>query len=777
MLDLGPQPRPVAGGARVAYPAPWKAQVRWSCGSMASPIAAGPDLHEVLVFNEAGGALLARTDRGQKRIEVAAQRHVVITRAPFTASSFGPALPAPDPDCYIAWTEAGDRLDFDDGRTLDVVEPQEAALWIDAPVLGRSGSMPLFGCDGGLELRLEPGLGSPERIIRARTGDRVRYASVTTDAGGHARLSLAGLALDRPDDPARIRFEALAPGAAGDLEARAELAVTAWIWPGVTGAAATAETLPAPGNFVAARSAALQRQGDFLHVDLRADVDAPILGLQDAEGVREFRLSVRGERLWHVRVGEGVRDLVPRRARLVFGHANRHDSLILRSDDRDADLVVLGQVHRRPFLWRDTIEITSGQLHGAQPQGSAGQDDRIMLRRADGRHDILAHLIRIDEPESAHLTEDETGIRLSLGLPARPDALRIRIESATGRIEEGAAAFAGMPVDAPLPAGTSVEHDPETRRATIRIARPGAEAPAIARLFLRQAGGDHFAPILDADGAQFALAIDGTALAPDPATALRLARFLAEPAPAALGGQVERVIGPHYARAMDALGAARMVGRVKPVLALAREGDGVPRHDLIGVAPWLFEAPPSAFVGLAPASGLAALEGMRDVPPVDPAPPDPRGDRPLDAWLDRLEGGEDLPQGLDPDALACAVRSLRYRLRETELRLLAGRGPDAASAAALGGVHIEAIDRLRAFDHHGGGDDSVARLAALLERYARACALGEASQFLDRLAFRTGLPQAECGRIMTLILRAGCEVFAYFRALWHHAVKERDPDR
>ena len=41
--------------------------------------------------------------------------------------------------------------------------------------------------------------------------------------------------------------------------------------------------------------------------------------------------------------------------------------------------------------------------------------------------------------------------------------------------------------------------------------------------------------------------------------------------------------------------------------------------------------------------------------------------------------------------------------------------------------------------------------------------------FLDRLAFRTGLPRLECGRLLTLMLRAGPETFGYFRILWHHA--------
>ena len=111
------------------------------------------------------------------------------------------------------------------------------------------------------------------------------------------------------------------------------------------------------------------------------------------------------------------------------------------------------------------------------------------------------------------------------------------------------------------------------------------------------------------------------------------------------------MLGPHYAANFAAFGAARMVGQVKRVLNLAR-GDGrPPRHDLVGVAPWIFEADPVAFSGLDAGSGLAPLSAMALV--AAPAHlPDPRGDAPLAAWLDRLQSGEAAPPGLDAAALA-----------------------------------------------------------------------------------------------------------------------------
>lgn len=583
--------------------------------------------------------------------------------------------------------------------------------------------------------------------------------------------------LGAPGDPVRVLFEALAPGALNDLDARAELSVAAWIWPGLDGLTASGDLLPAPESFVEARSAGLRRDRDGLHIDYRAEVKAPILGIQDGDTVREFRLAVRGDRLWHVRVAAGDRVLVPRSARLVFGHANRHDTLVLQSGDRDADLIVLGRVFRRPFFWRTRLEITAGLLEadGDDIAGAAESDDRIVLRRKDGRHDLLARLVRAADPSFVDLADADDALTITLGPRTACDAIRVRIETALGAIEEGAEALARNPVDAPLPRGVTVAANPDSGQIVVRIRHVPGRPPALASFLVRPSGTEDFVPLRDADGACFAVGLDGDLRRPDLASLLRLARFLAEPAPVVLGGQLEAALGPHYAAALDAVGVSRMAGTVKPVVALGRAG-GTPRHDLIGVAPWIFQSALFAFIGLDAASGLAALGMMSAVAPPDRMP-DPRADHPLELWLDQLGADLNPPKGLDAAALRHGFSVLRHRLRETELRLLLGGGPDAATATRIASVHVESLGRLRDFDHAGGGDDRAARLAAVLERFARACALKEADDFLARLAFRTGFTARECGRVLTLILRAGVEIFAYFRILWHHAALKMDAVR
>jgi hypothetical protein len=96
--------------------------------------------------------------------------------------------------------------------------------------------------------------------------------------------------------------------------------------------------------------------------------------------VREFRLAVRGDRLWHVRVAANDQRLVPRGARLSFGHANRHDTLVVRSADHEADIVVLGEVIRRPFFARTRYDIGAEIIERGLKRADPDGDDRVVLR-------------------------------------------------------------------------------------------------------------------------------------------------------------------------------------------------------------------------------------------------------------------------------------------------------------------------------------------------------------------------------------------------------------
>lgn len=768
-LKLGPFPTPVASGARVLLAEPWPATVRWTCGSQAIELPAAPRDHETLAFEAATGAVLARLGPNDDRLECTSPHVVLLSRLAFRTKGFGDALPSRDGAINIAWLDLGDEVIFDGRKPLKIAAPSEPSLGIDASVLGRDGSRPLYGCDGELVLKVDPEIGGRARILRARMGDATRYLGLDLPASGEMRIPLSKLGFDTESEPARAEFEVLAPGASGSSDSRAELALRAWVWPGLTAEAARGDWLPLPRNFVPARSQGVAELDNQLQI--RHDTEVQILGLVArhlAPGtVREFQLAARGERLWQNRVETKDRVLVPRGARILLGEANRHDSLQLKSDDRDADLLVLGERIRRPFYARTVFDIGASRLE------VLGDDDRIAFLRKDGRVDLLARILRSDDPSEISVQRSGTKTTLRFVPRQTEDALRLVVETADGRTIEGEAGFARTPVGRSLPAGARTSYDPQTRMIEVELDDSLAAAPASAQILLRHNGRHDFVPVEDARGAALAVPLDGSLPSPDQGALARLAGFLAMPRPEAVQGLFDEVLGPRYLAAFQVVGAARFVAPVRQVLYLVRPDGGPPLHDLAGVAPWIFEAGPHAFAGLGPATFLAPLSRMATIPR-PAALPEIRGDRPLLAWLDILETAESgtIPAELSSDRLAHGFLSLRYHLRETGLSFLVQDTADATALRIICEPHIEDLDRLRLFDHQGGGDPSAARMVALLERFARAAALKEAGPFLDRIALRTGLPAATCGRLLTLAIRAGAECFAYFRILWHHAASD-----
>ncbi|WP_152976198.1 hypothetical protein [Ensifer adhaerens] len=768
-IKLGPFPTQLPGGSQVAIRTPWPERITWTAGSIAQDIEVAPALGEILVFDADSGVLLTRTALETKVIAVASERQVVIASEQFGVTSFGPSIQSADPGRFIAWTLTGDELNFPGRLPLGITSPVETALWINADTIGRDGARILLASDGELILKIDPDVGGPIRILRARFGDAVRYVSADAGLSGIVCTPLSAFGLHVPGDPVRVTFEALAPGAAGDLQARSEIFVTGWIWQGVSAPSTELCDVPVPGNIDRARSAGLKILDGKISIDPRSEAETAILGIRDGGTTREFRLTARGEKLWHYRVGIGDRVFVPMNGRILLGHNGRHDTLLLRSSDKDADLFVLGNVLQRPFLGRQQLEIGAEKL-----EANDNNDDRIALRRRDGKIDVLARLQRVNDPTSISVDDQPGEVVLRLIPQSRFDALMIRIDDALGGSREGAVAFGYVPVDAPLPHGVRVLADVDTGAITIRLAKRDGTPPSRALFWLRSPETREFAPLEDAAGASIAIATSGPIAAPDALAGVRLAKFLAEPAPIALDGHMLSVLGPIYKRCLaEVAGPSKIVGRILPILNVSRTHHQPPRHDLFGVAPWIFECPLYAFRNLSEGSGLWSLSRMTQFPEL-PDLPDPRGELPLAAWVRRMSEDPTLPPAAGASALQHGFRALRYRLRDTDLRDLVTPGPLAISTLLICDTYVDMLEALRSFDDAGGGDPRVARIAATLERLARACACHEAEDFLSRVSFRTGLDRSHAGQTLTMMIRAGAEIFSYFRALWHHAILQNE---
>ena len=767
LIRTGPFPIQLKSGERVSFDPPWSKTILWTCGMTSRDVPLGPSQGEVLIFDADSGSLLSRVESGTQTTEVAAQRLIILAGEPFRTPGFGESLPAADPDYFVAWIAPSDVITFEARGDLSVISPQETAIWVDGAALARDGSRALLAADSDLVIKLDPEIGGTQRIVRARTDTQARYSGIQADEEGVARISFMDFGFSASDNPTKVIFEVLAPGAAGDPDARSELSVSAFFWPGVHSTGDEITRLPCPGNFNASRSAGLRKEGEWLFVDLDADLEAPILGLDIGGEIREFHIRTGAETLLHNRLATGERRIIARGAMLTFGHNNRHDTVLLRSSDRDADLLVLGQTIRRPFYARISFEINAEMLEQEDIT-----DDRIALRRQDGRIDIFARFARAQDPSDIQTEEDKDSLTLFITPQMPCDALLVRIEAVDGTRHKGEIAFGHLPAEIGAPRGVSAQRDPETGRLAIRFDKAAYPIPAKARFWAQDEDHPIFKIISDVRQAQIVVGLGQPLQNPDQPALSRLAGLLADPVPAALENQIAGSIGEAYSSAFGILGKSHMVGAVRSVLNVTGTAGSLPRHDLADVAPWIFEASPHALKGIPEASGLAVLNELSDIPSA-PDLPDPEGDAPLMQWLTRVTNDPDLPAGLDAGALQHAFRTLRFRLRETDLRDLTGEGRLGATSRVICATWTEALQELRAFDSGGGGDDRPARMAIAIERFARAAALHRCDAYMDDLAFRTGLPRPEIGRTMTLMLRGGAEFFLHFRALWSHACQQQ----
>jgi hypothetical protein len=762
-VQLGPFPTHIAGGTHLSIKAPWPENLTWQANGLTRDLAVAPAAEEVLVFDEVDGELISRVRSTDTTVVTPSRRLVVMSRLRFISPSFGASGPAADPSYQIAWIEAGETLSFDGREDVTLTLPTEPSIWTEGYVLGRDGPLPLLACDGHVFLKLDPEIGGHCRILRAHVGTETRFSPVSVDDFGHARISFASLGLNRHEDPCHVLFEILAPGAAGDPQARSELSNSAWIWPGVEAPIQDLENVPRPSNLVSARSAGLVELDGRISVNPRSDVEIPILGLQDGERLREVRLRARTEKLWHFRVATSDRVFVPKCKLLFFGYGSRHDSLRLRSADHQANLLVLGKTIKRPFFSREVFEINAEMLEDNQV------DDRIALIRSDGVIDVLARVRRTNDQVGVIFSETDEGFRISITTKHNCDAVRIRFESALGTDEFGDFPLGRRPVDHARLSAADVELDSSANRIDITVRTQKLQRPARVSFEIRKEGSREFVPVVDNHNVPISIGLSGLLAKPDSKGLERLASFLAMPSSEWLDQQLPNALTPAYEDAIRALAKSRMVTQLRCILNVRCPDGCAPQHDIVGVAPWIFEASGHAFGGLKSDGGFASLSLLGTQNPPSELP-DPNGDTPLSGWLSIISASMNLPSGFRPEDLQNAFRLLRFRL-DNDSSVLKLDGPIGSACRLVCDTHVEGLDSLRSFDHAGGGDPFPSEIVATVERFARACAAGQSEHFVEKICFRTGLSRQSVGQVLTLMVRAAVEAFVHFRSLWSHTAE------
>lgn len=761
-LRLGPFPKRVQGGQPVPLPTPWPDTVWWQA-HRSEEVRTTPEAGQVWVFDAETGIMegVARGDGAV--VHVKAPEVVLLASGPFSIRGTAPAWPARDPAFFTAWADVGSgcEIAFHDGAKIRLQHTQEPCLRVRAPVLGAWGARVLRAgsSEGVLEVQVDPALAMP-RVLRMTHGSCIAHALVSPDEKGRASVPFSALKLDMEAAPGRALFELLVPGAGSGGDGRAELSISCHVWPGVArSASGNIEDVPAPSGFDPARSAGWIEIAGRISMDASHPEEAACLAVEAEGGLAEYSIPFRGLRVWRHRPGDEGRVRMPLGTIWPRDHAARQDSLVVEGGSPDDDMIVFGRYIRKPFRSTRQAEIPAAEF------GHDGHNDQIVLRRADGSRALLVRVVPVNDPIGLMLEEGDDAVRVTFQPPRGVDAVGVILEDVDGRRLEGLEALGPRPVDSPLPPHVSVTpgSDGEVTVEIIKARGCAARATVCVRI-----DGEEAQPLCGADGHPVALGCPGSL--GDPQTSLvALARLTAEPSTGALGDQLHKAMSGVRQEAIVAVARNGMVRPLLPALECQAAGGRIARGDVVGAAPSIFSRALTAFGALTENGPLDPLRRLRmvDLPDV----PDPRAVDAPGLWLDRIAQGDDLPEQLGVTALEQGFGMLRLRLDGQGGRGLLQTGALGGAARSILDAHSAEVDRLRAFDLQGGQDSLPARVAVLLERFARASRLDDAEAFLASLCQRTGLDRPTVGEVLTVAIRCGPELFAMMLMFWDAACR------
>ena len=766
-------------------PLPWQDHVTWKAGSLVREIRLTPRVGEIFVFALDNQKLVARLTKLRTTAALACRNALLLGAEPFISwTETGPIKSLAQGAAHLAIVDIGvDPITIEGSGFGAVIQRDlEPSIRIDGPVIGRMGAYPLYGSRSVVEITSGINAAENDRILRIGFAGRSWFSeTIAFDARGMALLPIASLGLDGCRDPGRIQLELLVKGVGARSGVRAEIVGRFYIWPATEhlDLETPFATYRVPANYLANTSEHLLIIDGGLVIDPGRGFRHAVLSLLIEGRQRDFAIPVRGTRLFHHAISGDKPSPIELGSIFTLGHAERQDSLMVRSTDRQADLWIRGTLVRRPFMARTSWEIPPSQISPEMPV-----DDQIALFHSNGRRELLCRISQPIEPRRIVIAITENRIAARLELPVTCDAIGLELWREGGEIPEIAAvALGGTPLDEPTPSWlTATIHSGSPNVVELTIDRRAwVLRAAVGLLVIRRAADDVFERLEDSRGRVVAIPLAADKIRPyvgHPAKPLaQLSCILATSYQPDCDRVIREVLG---CRLREVVSKVTQSGLYSPLLRpiftspLHGEGAFISRLDLLSpdLAPEVFSSGRATFsvlAGLPRAERLASLARDRDArfprPVVSHEVSTEIGT--VATWLEKADAlPEDDP--LSGAALRQAFLLFRQIARTSDFFFCLEHETIGQAMKQVLNVYASSRDALRAYDEAAGTDRTGILVAAFLSSFARAARMSKARDFHNDVARRTGLPVAHVTPVTSLAVQVGSELFAYFMSFWEH---------
>lgn len=777
-------PYQIMPGVPWTIPTPWPEEVLWSSGGSIRKLSTQPERDEVFIFAMDTQRLVGRLSWDDQGAAAPSREVFILSRRSFEVKDGGRDMESiQQDDMHVALAEineAGIAL-RSGGDVLRIERERDPGIRAEGPIVGRCGSLPLYASCSAIVIT--SGLEAPEtgRLLRIKFASDVWFrGDVCFDQDGRARISFADLGLPDRADPDCLEVALLVKGADQKPGARAEIMARFFVWPGTDDfdLSESFRTSVVPNNFLPNKSENLHHDAVGMWIDGSHGFRRAVLSLEIEGKVRDFEIPVRGTRLFRHMVSTEKSTPVSLGAIVVLGHADRNDTLIVKSTERWADLYVRGTVIRRPFIGRSQWEISARQI---DPEGPT--DDQIALVFENGRRQLLCRISKPVEPHRVEISQSDEVIEALIELPVGCDAIGLEIfgENRSEAARVARVPLAGAPVDMAAPdwlRASVLRFDPQLVKIEIDRGVWMKEA-AVGLIEVREAGTDHFYRLEDSQGRSFGLPLIAKNCAPVPGRPDAAASALARVMATRFQPHCDSIIRDELSgRLHEIVSGVAARGLYSPVLPLAfaeplhGNGNFLSRLDLLdeGLAGEMFGVEPSAFSCLSGnprARHLSRLPraAVIELPEILEQHSDM--DELLSIWLSHL-GDEKAcaPEEIGAEALRHAFMAFRQNAQSSDFMLCLQHETVGQTLKKILERFSSSTDGLLAFDDAAGTDRTGVGLASYISSFAHAARCGRANAFHGSVARRVGLPVSHVTPATSLSLQVAGELFAYFMMFW-----------
>ena len=516
--DVNPVALRLASNQPYPLTLPWPKSLNWESGKFNQTISFLKNDNDFAVFDLVSGRFRKEYGTKLKRVVIDTTELVVVARQQFSIEGENSYALNSNAHCLLTKFTGNGLLLKLNGKECYLIQKPNRRITPEGNVLANSRFGKLYGAE--TEFIVDSGFKQEGSIqIEFSNGDFANNQTVSrsldADVNGQGRISISDILVQlrskfsiQLSDPFNLKMEMKPREQENGLLTQAgTYKASYYVWPEVN--FSKNEKCFVGGNYPqnlvleSCRHINLEKNNQ-VSLDQLGGYDKARITFKINSQLREFEVPYPDVTCLRRTANNRV-TYIEEGSRIVLRNEERFDSIVIRSPDPNANLVIRGNSEKNSFKFSGTRTVSVKKL--IEHSG----DDKVLYRRESGETVELFRVVESSTPDNLRISDIEDKILVSFETPESVDAVALAMEDLSGQQIRAEYPISFTPVGEQIPDLIFAEiNENNSNQINLEIQKDLLPGIHLTHILIRPSGKEIWNRLSNSEGATIALVLENT---------------------------------------------------------------------------------------------------------------------------------------------------------------------------------------------------------------------------------------------------------------------------